>query len=721
MARIRKFLIEFDTYDSDTSAVVREYFATGDGYTSRPSHTPANQVYLPLVLNAGSIDEYLFDDRKTTGMTVPSVGRVALNNASRRLDYLLDRGIDGRELLIKEITEDDQDPASATTVFRAVVQSIDFSNRTIALNVRSPFLTVLSSTYQTFKYAGTNNGSSIYVEGTDDDIGGSPKPRVLGKGSSGNMSAVLIDRANEIYQLSSDPIAETPTIYVGRASITAGTQHATLSSLITAATGGSVTSGEFDYYLGSYAFDEGDNERGCYIALGTTADKVVTFDAIEGWKNLFLQSADLSNVAWTLTDVTSVSAGAGSAPDDIQTAYTITKTATGGANIRQDVTTVSGRYYTVSTFAKAGTLTGLSIRATGSGTLAEVDFNLSNGTTSTVTNNVTNTALLNPTISAMGGGWYRCSMTFDADNTSTQLRSYPHNSTATTAGSIVMFGTMLEDGVYEVGPYNPTTSAALYNHSVACNVWKVLKSAGYNLCPLCIITANADDMAETFRYQINQEANVGEVLTPLLESGKFFLWNTVAGAYRIGKFKLPTSGEVSRDFDSRVLIDGNSDAKINILAPSDIGNGIPIYRANIHYNQNYTILNESDVYGISADAPNLGDLPFISQQWRTATDDTAATQTKHLNALEREVETALADTADAETRAAYELTLYDQIRLTIEVEVPTLYGFALNLGDVVQIEDRIYRITGRTLRFASSSSGAAASLVKIQAWGGVKV
>jgi len=721
MALIRKFLVEFDTYDDTTAGVVREYFATGEGYVTRSTHTPANQVYLPLVLDAGSIEEYLFDDRKTTGMTVPSAGSILLNNASRRLDYLLDRGLDGREMLIKELTSDSQDPADSPVRFRAIIQSIDFSNRQIRINIRSPFFTVLTESYQTHKYAGTNDGSTIYLEGTGDDIGDSPKPRLLGKGSTGNMPAILVDRANEIYQLSSDPVAEVPTMYVGRASITAGTAHTTLSSFVTAATGGSVTAGTFDYYLGSYAFDEGDNERGCYVAFGTTPDKTVTFDAIEGWKNLFLYSEDFTNAAWTLNHVSVASAGAGTAPDDIQAAHTITKTATGGANIRQDVTTVSGRYYTVSVFLKAGTLETMAIRATGSGVRAEVEFDTADGTTTTVTNNVTSSGLLNPTMTAMGGGWYRCSMTFDANNTSTQLRFYPQDGTATAAGSIVLYGAMLEDGVYEVGPYNPTTSAAAYNHSVACNVWKIMKSVGYTLCPLCIITANAEDNSPTFHFQDNTEAQVGRVLPPILESAKMYLWNTIGGAYRVGRFKVPTSGEVSRNFDSRVLIDGSSDAKIKILSPSDVGNGIPIYRANVHYQKNYTLMREADVYGVAGDAPNLGDIPFVSEEWRTESATDAGTQTKHLNSLERTLETALADSADAASRASYELTLYDVIRLTVEIEVPVLYGFALSLGDVIQVEDRIYRIIGRRLRFASESSGAGASLVTLQAWGGVAV
>ena len=722
MAGVRKFLVEFDTYDDAEAGIVREYFATGAGYITRSAHTPSNTVYLPLLLDAGSVEEFLFDDGKTTGMSVPSAGSITLNNASRRLDYLLNRGLDGRELLIKELTSDSKNPADSPVRFRAVIQSIDFSNRTIRINIRSPFFAVMTDTYQPFKYAGTNDGSSVYLEGTGDDIGGSPKPRILGKGAAGNMPALLVDRANEIYQLSSDPVAEVPTMYVGRASITAGTAHATLSSFVTAATDGSVTAGQFDYYLGSYVFDEGDNERGCFVAFGTTPDKTVTFDAIEGWKNLFTYSTDLTNVAWTTNSVTVVSAGAGSAPDDIQTAYTVTKTATGGANLRQDVTTVSGRYYTVSAFLEADTLETLVIRATGTGVRAEVEFDTSDGTTSTVTNNVTSTSLLNPTMSALGGGRYRCSLTFDANNTSTQLRFYPQNSSATTAGSITLFGLMLEEGVYAVGPYNATTSAVAYNHSAACTMWKILNSAGYDLCPLCVITANAEDNAEVFRFQDNTEAQIGRVIPEILESSKLFLRNTAAGVYRVGRFKAPTIGELVREFDNRVLIDGSSDARIKILSPSDIGNGIPIYRANIRYQKNYTVMGEADVYGIAGDAANLGDIPFVSQEWRTETDTDTGTQTKHLNSLERTVDTALADAADASTRAAYELTLYDTQRLTVEIEVPVVYGFALSLGDVIQVENRIYRITGRRLRFASESGGGAdASLVVLQAWGGVEV
>jgi hypothetical protein len=176
--------------------------------------------------------------------------------------------------------------------------------------------------------------------------------------------------------------------------------------------------------------------------------------------NLLLQSNQF-DTTW-LTQNSSATSAAGTAPDGTNTAWEIKDTLDVSNvihSIYQNFTSVTGTTYTFSVWAKAGTLPGivLSLPATVFGVNLNVRFDLQIGTIISASAGTTNS------IVAYSDGWYRLAVTatatssasgqwqFRTDNGSTGV--YQGDGT----GTILIYGAQLEQSS-TVGEYIPTTS-----------------------------------------------------------------------------------------------------------------------------------------------------------------------------------------------------------------------------------------------------------------------
>ena len=169
---------------------------------------------------------------------------------------------------------------------------------------------------------------------------------------------------------------------------------------------------------------------------------------VEGQRtNTQTYSADLTNAVYGKNNVT-LNANEIVAPDGLTTGCRVTGTGAGASNI----STTAGIYGltapigTVSFFAKAGTLSEVSIGDSGTG--GRASFNLSTGVSS------------GGTMTLFPNGWYRCEATFSFSYEYRvfylQLGStYPG---ITTTGYVYMWGVQVEYGAF-ASSYIPTTSA----------------------------------------------------------------------------------------------------------------------------------------------------------------------------------------------------------------------------------------------------------------------
>lgn len=200
---MQDILIEMTVYDPAIPGTKTLRYSCF-GYTTKPTDTPANAYYEPRIKNPASLKLMLFGDGTTSGASQIGYGEVVLVNNDGMLDPLLNYGMDGRDIMIKQLT-------LAGTLLMVLGCSMDqptFSPSEIAVRVKDPQAR-LNVPIQPHKYAGDNvlpNG----LEGND-DLNGKPKPLIFGIVS--NATPVLVNSSKLIYQIHDGVIDGSLAIY----------------------------------------------------------------------------------------------------------------------------------------------------------------------------------------------------------------------------------------------------------------------------------------------------------------------------------------------------------------------------------------------------------------------------------------------------------------------------------------------------------------------------
>ena len=178
--------------------------------------------------------------------------------------------------------------------------------------------------------------------------------------------------------------------------------------------------------------------------------------------NVLLQSESFDNAAWTKLEV-SVTANAAANPlDGESTADNIVPSVvSGGHYVNQLYTLTANVPYTISVYAKANGYDWIYLYAAATGSGQYRLFNVANGTLG-----ISNGAQTS-TITAAGGGWYRCTMTWTPTQSVSMRAEYSalsSNSVAAYAGDgtsgVLFYAAQLETGDIATD-YIATTSAAV--------------------------------------------------------------------------------------------------------------------------------------------------------------------------------------------------------------------------------------------------------------------
>jgi hypothetical protein len=166
---------------------------------------------------------------------------------------------------------------------------------------------------------------------------------------------------------------------------------------------------------------------------------------------------------WSLQNITATSLS-NTAPDGVAGATLFTTTSSGYTPVyNQPITVVAGSTLTLSVYYKVGSSTTLALTVGNSGLTNAFAVTVNNITTTpTLVSSTAGTATYtSSSITAVGNGWYRVSVTGIIDSSTTAARiDFPIATSLPIGSSIYLWGAQLNYG-NSAAPYTPTTATAV--------------------------------------------------------------------------------------------------------------------------------------------------------------------------------------------------------------------------------------------------------------------
>ena len=187
--------------------------------------------------------------------------------------------------------------------------------------------------------------------------------------------------------------------------------------------------------------------------------------------NLALQSSSFDNASWSKSN-SSVTANSTTSPSGITDADTLTADGTSNRHeVTQLISFTSGLAYTFSVYIKKNTndFAQLTLGGVAFSSLPFANFNVNNGTLGSTGGSATST------ITSVGNGWYRCTLTATATATQgdrvylvmTTSPTSIRRESNTLSTSVYLWGAQLELGSYGTS-FIPTTTASVTRNNDVC-------------------------------------------------------------------------------------------------------------------------------------------------------------------------------------------------------------------------------------------------------------
>lgn len=192
------YMVVLNSRDSGGTPTVWRYATTG--YNTSGTATPADTFIDGRLRHAGLLQRHMFGERRLRaqgGRINVSVGAIVLENADGALDGLSAYSFDGFAYELHEINPATGNATANSPIRGGVIEQPIFTEDAVTFAVRDAGY-ALDKPLLTTKYAGTN-ALPAGIEGTADDIGGQPKPLLVG--TCGNVVPVCVNTSKLIYQV----------------------------------------------------------------------------------------------------------------------------------------------------------------------------------------------------------------------------------------------------------------------------------------------------------------------------------------------------------------------------------------------------------------------------------------------------------------------------------------------------------------------------------------
>jgi hypothetical protein len=207
----KKYLVILKPYNLATSSEITLYYS-GEGFITKPTDTPANTLFEPRLVEPISFSRSMFSSGKIGGFSVPGFGELILTNADGGLDAFSGYAWDGRSVEVK-VGEDGAAYQYYFTIFTGQARTVEFDDLFIRVILRDD-QNDFDIDYPDTLYAGTGGN-----EGTA-ELAGQAKPHCYGQVH--NIEPVLVDAANNVYQVHDGPIEAIDAVYESGVEIGAG-------------------------------------------------------------------------------------------------------------------------------------------------------------------------------------------------------------------------------------------------------------------------------------------------------------------------------------------------------------------------------------------------------------------------------------------------------------------------------------------------------------------
>ena len=193
--RILRVTLNYVGVTPGPPAVAPLEYATESHIAPLSSWLPAGRFIEGRVIQPGLIERSMYGAGRLRGASPVAGGAIVLANADGALDEILGYSFDGQVFYVQELNLATM--AAKYTICQGYLEQPTWDEETITFQCRS-IAHALDINLLEEKYAGTN-ALPTGIEGTPNDIGGLPKPVLLG--TCYNVMPVQVNTSKKIYQL----------------------------------------------------------------------------------------------------------------------------------------------------------------------------------------------------------------------------------------------------------------------------------------------------------------------------------------------------------------------------------------------------------------------------------------------------------------------------------------------------------------------------------------